>query len=115
MHRKARAPLDAIGNATQAMNSRASRVLVLLPGIDGTDVFFRPLIAQLPRWIRPVVISYPQDPSTSYTELVELVRRATYGIPDMCILASSFAGPLAVMLAAAEPRRVRGLILCASF
>src|SRR5262249_32073580 len=33
----------------------------------------------------------------------------------MYILASSFAGPLAAMLAAEEPERVRGVIMCASF
>jgi pimeloyl-ACP methyl ester carboxylesterase len=87
--------------------------LVLLPGLDGTDVLLRPLIAELPRWIRPVVICYPAA-SHTYAELVEVVRRATSDIPDMWILASSFGGPLAVMLAAAEPQRVRGVILCAS-
>jgi pimeloyl-ACP methyl ester carboxylesterase len=89
-------------------------MLVLLPGIDGTDVLFRPLIGQLPQSIRPLVICYPRA-SSSYEELIELVRRATSDIPDMWILASSFGGPLAVMLAAAEPQRVRGIILCASF
>ena len=99
----------------KAFTKSPRATLVLLPGLDGTDVFFRPLIAQLPPWIRPLVICYPQGVSSSYAELIELVRQATSGIPDMYILASSFAGPLAVMLAAAEPSRVRGVILCASF
>lgn len=33
--------------------------LILLPGLDGTDVFFRPLLAALPQWISPIVVQYP--------------------------------------------------------
>jgi len=89
--------------------------LILLPGLDGTDVFFRPLVAALPTWIDPRVVCYPQAGGTSYADLLRLVREATSDVPEMYILAASFAGPLAMMVAAAEPQRVRGVIFCASF
>src|SRR5262249_29655028 len=81
----------------------------------GTDVFFRPFIARLPPSIRPVVVCYPQGRASAYADLIDVVRSAVSDIPEMYILASSFAGPLAAMLAAEEPQRVRGVIMCASF
>jgi len=33
--------------------------LILLPGLDGTDVFFRPLIASLPPPVSPRVVCLP--------------------------------------------------------
>ena len=33
--------------------------LVLLPGLDGTEVFFKPLLASLPHWIHPRVVCLP--------------------------------------------------------
>jgi len=92
-----------------------SVVLVVLPGLDGTDVFFRPFLAALPAAIRPVVIDYPSEGSNRYADLLEIVRRAVAEIPPFYVLASSFSGPLAIMLARAEPEKVRGLILSASF
>jgi len=89
--------------------------LVVLPGLDGTDVFFRPFLAALPAAIRPVVIDYPSEGSNQYADLLEIVRRAVAEIPPFYVLASSFSGPLAIMLARADPEKVRGLILSASF
>jgi len=89
--------------------------LVVLPGLDGTDVFLRPLLASLPETIRPVVVSYPDLGSGRYEHLLELVQRAAADESEFVVLAFSFAGPLASMLAAAEPQRVRGVLLAASF
>ena len=89
--------------------------LVLLPGLDGTDVMLQPLLASLPRSVRPVVITYPTSGDNVYPELLELVRRTIAGVPECYVLGWSFAGPLALMLAAAEPDKVRGVILSASF
>jgi pimeloyl-[acyl-carrier protein] methyl ester esterase len=89
--------------------------LVILPGLDGTDVFFRPLLALLPRTIRPLVLCYPQTGPNGYADLLGFVRGAVAEIPEFYVLGSSFSGPLAVMLAAAEPQKVRGIILSATF
>jgi len=45
---------------------------VLLPGLDGTGELFRPLFAELPGWIHPVVVSYPRERPLGYTELLPL-------------------------------------------
>lgn len=89
--------------------------LVLLPGLDGTDIFFQPLLAALPPSVRPLVVSYPAATGQSYAELLALVRRTIADLPECHVLGWSFSGPLALMLAAAEPGKVRGVILAASF
>ena len=92
-----------------------SVMLIALPGLDGTDVFFRPFLAALPAAIRPVVIDYPSEGSNQYADLLEIVRRAAAKMAPFYVLASSFSGPVAIMLARAEPEKVRGVILSASF
>jgi pimeloyl-ACP methyl ester carboxylesterase len=89
--------------------------LVLLPGLDGTEVFFRPLMERLPATIRSLPLNYPDVGPHGYHALLDFVRGQLADIPRYVVLASSFSGPLAVMLAAAEPRRVRGMILAATF
>jgi len=89
--------------------------LVLLPGLDGTEVFFQPLLAALPASVRPVVITYPQAGGQGYPELLALIRREVAGLGKFYVLGWSFSGPLALMLAEAEPARVRGVILSATF
>jgi pimeloyl-ACP methyl ester carboxylesterase len=78
-------------------------------------VFFRPFLAALPTAIRPVVIDYPSEGSNQYADLLEIVCHAVAEIPSFYVLASSFSGPLAIMLARAQPEKVRGMILSASF
>ena len=89
--------------------------LLLLPGLDGTEVLFRPLLAALPAPIRTLVVCYPPDGPNDYESLLPLLRAKVAEHPGCFVLASSFSGPLAVMLAAAEPDRVRGLVLAATF
>jgi pimeloyl-[acyl-carrier protein] methyl ester esterase len=89
--------------------------LVLLPGLDGTDVLFRPLLEHLPRALRPIPLVYPDAGPYGYDELLELVRRALAGVSACYLLAASFSGPLAAMLAAAEPEKVRGIVFTATF
>ncbi|HYL26125.1 MAG TPA: alpha/beta fold hydrolase [Burkholderiales bacterium] len=93
----------------------APRTLVLLPGLDGTDVFFGPLLAALPSCVDPRVITYPQSGGAAYVDLLALVRATLAGLPQCYVVGWSFSGPLALMLAAAEPAKVRGVILAASF
>ncbi|MBA5866293.1 MAG: alpha/beta fold hydrolase [Nitrospira sp. CR1.3] len=91
------------------------RTLVLLPGLDGTDVFFRPLLAALPESVHPEVISFPAAGANEYTDLLKIVCEAVRGIPSFYVLGSSFSGPLALMVAAMEPKTVLGVILSVSF
>ncbi|MEC5396709.1 alpha/beta fold hydrolase [Uliginosibacterium sp. H1] len=88
--------------------------LVLLPGLDGTGVLFRPLLSALPPDIEPVVISYPTQEALGYDELLALVTPA---LPqgDFVLLGESFGGPLSLRIAASKPVGLRGLVLSASF
>jgi pimeloyl-[acyl-carrier protein] methyl ester esterase len=89
--------------------------LVLLPGLDGTEIFFGPLLAALPAWVKPLVVTYPTSGANDYSHLLAVVRAAIEDSRDFYVLGWSFSGPLALMLAAKEPNRIRGVILCASF
>lgn len=89
--------------------------LVLLPGIDGTEIFFQPLLAVLPKWIRPIVVTYPAMKSDGYGEIIYLAEAAVRDLDRFYVLGWSFSGPVALALAAAMPAKVLGVVLCASF
>jgi pimeloyl-ACP methyl ester carboxylesterase len=92
-----------------------STTLVLLPGLDGTEIFLRPLLRALPGWIEPLVVTYPARGRNDYAHLFELVHEATAGVRECFVLGWSFSGPLALELAEREPGKVRGVILAATF
>jgi pimeloyl-ACP methyl ester carboxylesterase len=89
--------------------------LVLLPGLDGTGILFRPLLQHLPPTLRPIVVHYPPDEPKDYNALLPLVLESFPKDGPFFLLAESFSGPLAVMAAAACPKGLLGVILCASF
>jgi pimeloyl-[acyl-carrier protein] methyl ester esterase len=87
--------------------------IVLLPGMDGTGE----LLAGLARRLspsRPVhIISYPPGKPLGYDDLTAF---AATRLPEgrFAILGESFSGPVAIEIAAKEPRAA-GLILASSF
>ena len=89
--------------------------LVLLPGLDGTDVLFGPLIESLPPWVCPMVVEYPAGGVNSYEALLEMVDEKVAALESFAILGCSFGGPLAAMIAARRPSQVSALVLCATF
>jgi len=90
--------------------------LVLLPGLDGTEIFFGPLLRHLPSWIEPVVIVYPTSGNNDYKEdLLPIVMSKVAHLKSFVVLGWSFGGPLALMLASQCPAQVLGVILCGSF
>lgn len=89
--------------------------LVLLPGLDGTDVFLRPLAAALAPKVNPVIVSYPDKGAITYSDVLEHVRAATEALSRFYVLGLSFSGPVAAMLAAENPSRIKGVILLATF
>jgi pimeloyl-ACP methyl ester carboxylesterase len=89
--------------------------LVLLPGLDGTEVFFQPLLHSLPPSVHPWVVNLPTIGSNEYADLLVAVRTAISEIAECYVLGWSFSGPLALMLAATESTKVRGVILAATF
>ena len=78
-----------------------STTLVLLPGLDGTEVFFRPLLAVLPTWIKPMVVTYPTSGANNYSHLLSVAQAAIEDSNSRTfyVLGWSFSGPLALMVA----------------
>jgi len=95
--------------------AREKTTLVLLPGLDGTEVFFRPMLSNLPDWINPVVVTFPSTGANGYDDLLPVVQAVVANHDNFYILGWSFSGPLALMVAASEPHKTQGVILCASF
>lgn len=89
--------------------------LVLLPGLDGTGVLFRPLLKALPPNIQPVVVAYPADQELGYDDLLPIVLKALPQGAPFVLLGESFGGPLSLRVAATRPAGLRALILCATF
>ena len=89
--------------------------LVLLPGLDGTAILFRPFVQALPPWIQPRCIEYASSGPNDYPGLLPQIRDACAGLGDFVILGWSFSGPLALMAAAESPPGLRGVVICASF
>jgi pimeloyl-ACP methyl ester carboxylesterase len=88
--------------------------LILLPGLDGAGLAFGPLVKLLPSSIEPTVVTYPRDRMMGYQELLPFVRQR---LPDgpFVLLGESFSSPLSIMIAAARPPGLRGLILSSAF
>jgi pimeloyl-ACP methyl ester carboxylesterase len=89
--------------------------LVLLPGMDGTGIFFEEFADAVRTEFKPVIVAYPNDPSLGYGELESIVRAALPSDEPFLILGESFSGPLAISIAASNPTALQGLILCATF
>lgn len=89
--------------------------LVLLPGLDGTGVLFRPLLSALPQDIEPIVIAYPTQEPLGYDQLLPLTLSGLPMGEPYLLLGESFGGPLSLRIAATRPAGLRGLILCGSF
>lgn len=97
------------------MARTAPRTVVLLPGLDGTETFLRPLIEALAPSCETITVCYPEAGASDYSEALQFVRSATAGLKEFVVLGLSFSGPLAVLLAFEEPTRVKGLILVGTF
>lgn len=89
--------------------------LVLLPGLDGTGLLFRPLLEALPPSPAARVVAYPPDRELGYEALLPLVLDALPADGPFILLGESFSGPLALMAAARRPAGLAGVVLCASF
>lgn len=83
--------------------------------MDGTGLLFEPLLEALSGWLQPKVVAYPAHEPLGYAGLLPSVREVCPTDAEFVVLAESFSGPLALMLAASEPPGLRGIILCASF
>jgi pimeloyl-ACP methyl ester carboxylesterase len=89
--------------------------LILMPGMDGTGILFKPLLAALSSDLPSTVLSYPTDQTLGYAELLPLVRAALPADTPYILVGESFSGPLALMVAAGNPPGLRGVVLVATF
>lgn len=95
--------------------TRTLPTLVLLPGMDGTGILFRPFLQALAVYLPVKVVAYPVDKPMGYDELEEFVLNTLPAEGPVVLLGESFSGPIAAALAARLGDRVRGLILCCTF
>jgi pimeloyl-[acyl-carrier protein] methyl ester esterase len=95
------------------MSAPEKTAIVLLPGMDGTGEFLRPLAEQLSRHRQVLLVDYPADRCLGYDQLTSYVRDRAPG-DRFVVLGESFSGPIAIEIAAIDAR-VAGLVLASSF
>lgn len=87
--------------------------LVLLPGLNGSDRLFAPLLPYL-EGLHVKCCSLPEQGQQTYAALTETLL-PQLGSSPYVLLGESFSGPLAYALAQRRPTGLRGVILAASF
>ncbi|MCU5783089.1 hypothetical protein MA04_02389 [Alcanivorax balearicus MACL04] len=87
--------------------------LVLLPGMDGTGLLFRDVLAHL-TWLECEVIPLPH---TGPQDIDSLARHVATRLPqsDYVVLAESFSGKIAETLLLREDPNLKAVIFVASF
>lgn len=88
--------------------------LILLPGLDGTGLLFSPLLKHLPKDLKTRPVSYPLS-SLTYLQLTEYVKEQLPKDEDFVIIAESFSGPIACLLAQNPPPNFKKVIFVATF
>ena len=88
---------------------------LLLPGLDGTGKLFKPFTAHAPSGSSSDVVSYPVDHELSYPECAEFIMAGFIPKEPFVIVAESFSGPVAVLVASANPSALLGVVLCNTF
>ena len=89
--------------------------MLLLPGMDGTGNFFKAFIEQLPRDIDVKVVSYPKDVYLTYDQIAQNVRSVMPLSAPYVIIAESYSGPVASLLAASPVGNLRAVVFVSSF
>jgi pimeloyl-ACP methyl ester carboxylesterase len=91
------------------------RPIILLPGLDGSGRMFRGMLETAPSTFAPRAVSYPTDQVRSYAELEPVVEASLPTDGPFVLLGESFAGPLAIRIAAKNPPGLIALVLVATF
>lgn len=90
-------------------------MIILLPGLDGTGLLFGPFLELLPPYLNVLTIPYPSHLLMNYSELKDYIIERIPANKSFVLLAESFAGPLALEIAAAKAEFVQALVLVATF
>jgi pimeloyl-ACP methyl ester carboxylesterase len=88
---------------------------ILLPGLEGTGRLFARFLAAADGSLDFRVVSYPPDRFLGYSALEELVRLHLPANRPFALLGESFAGPLALRVAAKAPPGLVAVVLAATF
>ncbi len=88
--------------------------LVLLPGLDGTGLLFKPLLECLPSHFKITVISYPKHEFLTLDQQIHHIQNL---LPQQAfyLLAESYSGSVAIRMASQAKAPILGLILCSTF
>jgi pimeloyl-ACP methyl ester carboxylesterase len=88
---------------------------LLLPGLDGTGKLFEPFIAHAPSGASCSVVSYPVNEELAYPDCADLVMANFIPEEPFVIVAESFSGPVAVLVASTRPSALAAVVLCNTF
>lgn len=88
--------------------------ICLLPGLDGTGLLYRRLQAELQDDFETSVLTYDVDDG-SYADLAKKLMPRLPRDRPFVLVGESFAGPLAILLAARRPPGLQVVVLAASF
>lgn len=92
--------------------------LLMVPGLDGTALFFYRQIPRLAPKFRVVSLLLPDDEDCTMASLVSSLRAVADAVsPDESVLlcGESFGGALSLSFALEHPERLRGLVILNSF
>ena len=89
--------------------------VLILPGLDGTGIMLEEFSARLRTRLEVQVIEYPKDVRLNYAELASLVIGQLPRDEPYSIIAESFSGPIAAIVASTSFKGLRSLIFAASF
>ena len=89
--------------------------VVLLPGLDGTDLLLARFIELAPPGYTVTVLSLPDDPADDYESLTCALASRLQDFAPCHLVAESFSGPVGILLARRYPHVVDQLTLVASF
>lgn len=89
--------------------------IILLPGMDGTGLLFEPIIKELDNTMYIRALSYPGDIKKSYEELADEVIKQLPDKDEYVLVAESFSGPIAYLVASNAPRNLKAVVFLATF
>jgi pimeloyl-[acyl-carrier protein] methyl ester esterase len=99
----------------KSQRRRGEVLVVLLPGMDGTGTLFSKFVGLLPDGIDAKIVPYPKDRHMSYAQLAELVSGVLPRNTPYVIIAESYSGPVASILAAHPVGNLHGVVFVSSF
>lgn len=89
--------------------------VLLLPGLEGTGELFRRFVERAPTGFECDVVRYPDEPLWGYREHVRFVLENHLPDAPFLVVGESFSGPVAVLVGAARPAGLAGVVLCNTF